>query len=230
MRAAKNGWMIDPLAYVPGVEGCLIISQDTNSTYRSGDIRGESALIDLDTVAQPIQAQQVGRICSPSLKLANTSTLVFAWLRTKPRMCALPVLITSCCLPNSCSRRNRIRRLNSFEDAPFDGPRVRAAGIFLPISKLPVHPAAISRLSRIIPVLVIVQRPDLITQIDQWYPADGEDDGVDEQNAPNRQLDFSRRFFGWLFQPASEAQVPVRGIASLDFGRQAAGEAAQRPV
>ena len=77
-------------------------------------------------------------------------------------------------------------------DATLDGRRVVAAFHLLPVGRRPVHPAAVVCLGRIVDVAVVVERADLVAQVDQRDAADAEDDGVHEADAANGQLDFGR--------------------------------------
>ena len=69
---------------------------------------------------------------------------------------------------------------------------VVAALHLLPIGRRPVHPTAVVGLGRVVDIAVVVQRADLIAQVDERNAADAEDDGMDEADAAYGQLDLRR--------------------------------------
>src|SRR5688572_32784422 len=74
------------------------------------------------------------------------------------------------------------------EDPPLNGLRIMAPFGSFPIEFGTVNPTAIVKLLFILLVAVIIERPQLITEIEQRHATNAEDNVVDEQNTADCQL------------------------------------------
>ncbi len=80
-------------------------------------------------------------------------------------------------------------------DPTFERAGIIAPPHALPVGGGPVHPAAVVGLGRIVTIAVVIERADLIAEVNQGNAPHRDNDTVDQQDAANGKFHFLFAFF-----------------------------------